>query len=565
MIESFIFELGIVVLLCILISIIMRLLKQPLIMGYIITGILVSPYFLDVAGSSETISILGQFGIAILLFMVGLGLNPKVLKDVGMTALITATGKLVMTVFVSFILCQAFGFPLADSAFISLALSFSSTIIVMKTLYDREESDTLHGKISIGLLIVQDLIAMLILTIVSTTARSPGFMPILLTVIKGAFLFISLFAISKFLLPRFMDFIARSQEFLLVFSVGWCLIVSGLFYMLGFSIEIGALIAGLFLSISEFSKEMSFRLKPIRDFFIVLFFVTLGSHMSFESIQLIPIIAFSLLIIIANPLIVTFFLQKAGYSRKVSLTTGLSLAQVSELSLILVSLGITLGFISSGTMSTITIVALVTIAVSTYMTSYSEKICRFLSRFIRETVNPVNDRDFSRKNDIILFGYNRIGYDILNAIKKKNSSYLIVDYNPDTIKELGDENAIYGDAGDIELLDDLDLAKAKMIISTVPDFETNSMIIRRTRLQNQKAIIIVVSHQINDSLELYETGASYVILPHFLGGHHAAAMIEDIGFDSRMFMKKKLEHIRELQQKRSRGFEHPKHENTERK
>ncbi|MDD3244918.1 MAG: cation:proton antiporter, partial [Candidatus ainarchaeum sp.] len=220
MIEAFI-ELGIIVFIAVIITAIMSALKQPLLIGYILTGIIVSPYFLNVA-KGDFISIFAQIGVALLLFLVGLNLNPKVLKEVGKVSLFTGIGQIVFTTGIGFLVCLLLGFSVIVSLYVSIALAFSSTIIIMKLLSDKNALDALYGKISVGFLVVQDIVAIIILIVISSL--KDGFnIGVLINIGIGIFLIIFLSIISIYLLPRFVKFVAKSQEFLLLFSISWCI------------------------------------------------------------------------------------------------------------------------------------------------------------------------------------------------------------------------------------------------------------------------------------------------------------------------------------------------------
>src|SRR3989344_4813508 len=279
-------NLSIIVLLAVVISGIMRLLKQPLLIGYILTGIAVGPYFLNIATSTPIIETFSQIGIALLLFMVGLYLNPRVIKEVGKVSFITGVGQVLFTSIIGFFIAKALGFPNITSFYIAVALTFSSTIIIMKLLSDKEAIDTLYGKISIGFLIVQDLIAILALMAISSISNGADIYSLLTkTLLKGVVVLFAVFIVSYLFLPRIINRIAKSQEFLLLFSIGWCFALAGLFEYLGFSLEIGALLAGVTLSLSPYHQEMNSKMRPLRDFFIVLFFIMLGSQMVFGEIS----------------------------------------------------------------------------------------------------------------------------------------------------------------------------------------------------------------------------------------------------------------------------------------
>jgi len=558
-------ELTIVLVIALAISFVMRLLKQPLIIGYIITGIIISVF--NIVQSNDAISVFSQIGIALLLFMVGLNLNPRLIKGLGLVSIITGVGQVVFTSLIGFFILRLMNFSIVSSLYVSLALAFSSTIIITKLLSDKGTIDSLYGKISIGFLIVQDLIAIFLLMMIPSFSSVNNIVNMLFnSLFKGLFLIIMLILFSIYLMPRLMKSIAKSQEFLFLFSIGWALVVSTIFYYARFSIEIGALLAGISLSISSYRYEISSRMKPLRDFFIIIFFIFLGSQMVFTDIiiYIIPIIVLSFFVLLGNPLIVMILMGILGYTKRTSFLAGLTVAQISEFSFILILLGINLGHLSNDILSFVTMIGLITIAGSTYFVYYGEKIYSYLSRYLNifeKKGRKIDERRYQKHKsyDIILFGYNRIGYDLLESFKKLRKKFLIVDYNPEVIKNLIKKriSCIYGDASDSELLNQLNIADAKMFVSTIPDMETNMLLINIIRKLNKNAIIIVVSHDIDDAMSLYKEGATYVIMPHFLGGHHTSMMIEDYGLNIKKFQKEKLLHIKHLKNRKNIGHEHP--------
>lgn len=563
-------ELSVIIFVAIIVVSIIKLLKQPMIIGYILTGIIVSPYFLDVVHSGDAIATFAQIGVALLLFMVGLSMNPSIIKDVGKVSLITGIGQVIFTSLIGFAISIAFGFTVLTSIYISIALTFSSTIIIMKLLSDKGDVDTLYGRISVGFLIVQDLIAVVMLMAVSSLSNDANFLgKAFESFVIGISLFAFLIFIGLSLLPKIIAYVAKSQEFLLLFSIGWALALASLFNFFDFSIEIGALLAGVVLSVSPYRYEIIAKMRPLRDFFVIMFFVLLGSQMVFENITqfIFPIIAFSLFILIGNPLIVMVLMGWLGYTKRNSFLAGLTVAQISEFSLILVALGVKIGHLTIEILSMVTVIGLITMTGSTYFIMYSNKIYPVISKYLsvfERKGRKVDESSYDQTKayDIVLFGYNRIGYSLLDSFKKIRKKFLVVDYNPDMIKVLKNKNVdcIYGDASDSELLRDLKLHKVKMAISTIPDLETNILLIRHIKNCSKDSIIIVAAHQIDDATQLYETGATYVIMPHFLGGDHASMMIERYGFNMNKFLKEKISHMEHLKKRREEGHEHPKHE-----
>jgi Kef-type K+ transport system membrane component KefB len=562
-------ELSIIIGITFLIAAIMRLLKQPLIIGYIITGIITGPHLLNVIGSTEVVSILSHIGIALLLFIVGLSLNPKIIKDVGKVSSITGVGQVIFTFIVVFIVSTLMGFSRIVSLYVAIAMTFSSTIIIMKLLSDKKDMETLYGRIAIGFLIVQDLIAILVLMVISSIPEGLNFTHFISGIIlKGFGLLTALFLIGVFILPRITRSIAKSQEFLLLFSIGWCLVLASIFDYFGLSMEVGALLAGMTLSLSPYRFEISSRMRPLRDFFIVLFFILLGSQMIFSDIisYIVPIVLFSAFILIGNPLIVMTLMGLLGYTKRNSFLAGLTVAQISEFSLIIVAMGVKVGHLPNEILSVVTVIALITIAGSTYMILYSNKIYPYLSKYLgvfEKKGKKVDEHKYHKDEsyDIVLFGYNRVGYDILESFKKIKKKFLVIDFNPETITKLAKEgfDCKYGDANDSELLNEIDFSKTKMVVSTIHDVSTDLLLINMVKESNKKTIIIIVSHEIEEAVKLYDAGASYVLMPHFLGGHHVSSMIEEHGLNPNKFLKEKIAHLEHLSRRKDMGHKHPKH------
>lgn len=563
--EGVFVELSLIILLAVFISLVMKVLRQPLIIGYIITGIIAGPYFLDLIRNSDTITTFSQIGITFLLFIVGLSLNPKVIREVGFVSVVTGVGQVVFTSVVGYFIAILLGFTPIVALYIAIALTFSSTIIITKVLSDNGDINTLYGKISIGFLIVQDLIAVVVLMLLSSFSNN-GFTGLMTeTLINGLILFAVLAFFSFLVLPRLTKFIARSQEFLLLFSVGWCFGIAALFFELNFSMEMGALLAGMALSLSPYRYEISSKMAPLRDFFIVLFFIWLGSQIIFANLTayILPIAIFSLVILIGNPFIVMLIMGRMRYTKRTSFFAGLTVAQIGEFSLILMAMGASLGHISPEVLSFVTVVSLITLGGSTYFVNYNDRIyhlfARPLSIFERKGDKKDAQKMFKKeKIDVILFGYNRIGFNLVKAFDKEKKKYLIIDYNPATIADLSARgmNCLYGDAHDPDFLKSLDLTDVKLGISTIPDKHINLFIM--SHLRKKKIPFISTSHSIRDSYDLYRSGAAYVIMPHFLGGKHVAHILEKSEFDIRKIFREGREHISELNERQLEGHTHPK-------
>jgi Kef-type K+ transport system membrane component KefB/Trk K+ transport system NAD-binding subunit len=545
----------------------MRILKQPLIIGYILSGILTGPYFLNLIQDSQIISAFSEMGIAFLLFIVGLHLSPRVIKEVGKVALITGIGQIVFTAIIGYFVGLWLGFPPLTAIYIAIALTFSSTIIILKLITDKDALDKLYGKISVGFLLVQDFVAIIILIVISSIASgtnaSAGSV-FISTLLKGIGILVVLVPFSFFVLKRLGKFLSQSQEFLFLFSLAWGFGVTLLFLYSGFSIEVGALLAGILLSLAPYSYEISSKLKPLRDFFLLSFFLILGSQMVFADLGslIVPTIVFTILVVIGNPLIVMFLMGRLHYARKTSFMAGLTVAQIGEFSLIFMAMGVRVGHVSQEILSFITLICLFTIFGCTYLIMYADQIYKvfYKSLAIFERKN-VKEKDIILKEyDYILLGYNRIGFSIIKTLAQISKKVLVVDYNPETVALLKRKgiDAMYGDVEDSEFLEDLQIFKSKMIVSTVPEKETNLTIIDVLKRNKSQALTLLTSRQISDALELYEAGADYVILPHFLGGEYTSKLIETAKNDKKVYAKEKLREIKILKERLKEGQEHPK-------
>jgi len=559
MAEQIFFQLAIILVIAFLISYIIRLLKQPLIIGYIIAGIIVSPFLILFGATSEIINIFSKIGIAFLLFIVGMHLNPKVIKGVGAKSLFIGLIQIIVTFALTFIVSlKILRLDFLASFYIGLAIAFSSTIIIIKLLSDKKQLDSLSSKMSIGILIVQDLVAILILILISTANFNGEFAGLGATAVKtfliGTGLILGLSLFGFFVLLRIVRSVAHSQELLFLFSICWAFLASALFAFFGFSLEIGALLAGIILSVSPYSTEISSKIKPLRDFFLIIFFIILGLNLDISNIKLvfIDVIIFSAIVLFFKPIILMVSMALFKYTKRTSFLVSTSLAQISEFSLIIIMFGISLGHISGEILSAMTLTLIITIIGSTYMIIYSREFYSYSSKvisFFWKKDNKENKKPTAKKYDAILFGYNRTGFDILKSLTKLKKHYLVVDFNPDTISTLNKFRipSLYGDAEDIEFLNELRLNKIDLAISTIPEYETNSLLIESIRKINEKAVIIIRAENINEALEFYEKGADYVLIPQFLGGEHIAKMIRG-KTSKKEYEKEKEKHLKKIKE-----------------
>ena len=543
-------QLSIIIVIGGVISVIMTLLRQPLIIGYILTGILVGPSVLDLIHDKSVFEAYSEIGITLLLFIIGLGLNIGVIKSLGKVSLVTASAILVSVGGMGVLASYLLGFTSTEAMIIGFALFFSSTIIILKVLSDKRELTRLHGQIALGVILVDDVVATFALLFVAAagTAGTLGLTEIAILISKGVGLGLGLYLFYR-LMPFFMKFLAGSQELLFMFTIAWGFGVATLFDLAGFSHEVGALFAGVSLASLPYATEMAARLKPLRDFFIVLFFVVLGESLGFGALQqsIIPALILSTIVILGKPLFVMSSLGALGYTKLTSFKAAINLSQISEFSIILVVYAASVGLVSEQLTAVITLVALITISTSTYLMKYDDSIYHALESklhiFERKTLKERHQK--RQSYPIILFGYHRGGHEFLQTFRDMKQRYLVVDYDPEVIEHL-DRQGIrntYGDATDEELLHEISANKAKLIVSTVSDMSINRSLLGYLRYHNPSAVFICHADSYDQAADLYKHGATYVMLPHFLGSERIGGFIKKHGFNHKAFDAYRKQHV----------------------
>lgn len=547
-------EVSVLLGLCAGISMIIRYLRQPLIIGYIITGLIVGPSLLGLVKSPESIETLGSFGVTLLLFIVGLGLNPKVIKEVGKVSLITGFCQVFFTSLMGFWIAGLLGFDKTSSVYIGASLAFSSTIIILKLLTDKKEQTKLFGKIAIGFLLVQDVVATIALVIASASSQGDiTFQTILPLIVKGFALFALVFLVSNFILKHLTHFLSRSRELLFLFTLAWGFGIASMFYKFGFSVEVGALLAGVSLATMPYAQDVGSRLRPLRDFFLIVFFIALGTRLNLNDVKAVlgQAIILSLIVMICNPLIVMTVMGILGYTKKTSFKAGIALTQVSEFSLILVLLGESNKQISQEVVSLIMVTAILTMAISSYMIIYSDKLYSLLEPrlrlFERKKTRPTKDHKTSV--DAVIFGFKKGGHEYINVFRQLNKKFLLVDHDPDVIDDAEKHGIpyIYGDATDLQLLEEINLEDVKFVVAVITDHTTNVFLLQHLHQHNPKCIVICHADSVAEAIELYSLGASFVILPHYIGNEKVSGFIKHNGFKKSEFNKYRTKHLNYLQ------------------
>jgi Kef-type K+ transport system membrane component KefB len=537
------------------IAFVMRMLKQPLIVAYILAGLVAGPLFLNlVNGGEEFFAAFAEFGIVLLLFVVGLSLNFEYIKKMGKAVVGGGLLQFLVTSVLGFGLMTWMDFEFTSALFVGVAITFSSTIIVIKLLADKKDLESVYGRYVVGVLLVQDVIAVLIMIFLNTSSIDTGvwYNSVFITAGKAVLLALVVYLMARFLLPKIMDKVAQNGELLFIFTIAWCFGVASAVYWAGFSIEIGAIIAGISLGASPYQPEISSRIKPLRDFFIVLFFIVLGSELQLAEVSqaIKPAIILSIFVLILDPLILYFAMRRVKYTRRSAILAGITAAQVSEFGFILIFTAQELGYVQGIELAILTLTALITIVVSSYFITYNEQIYQkflpILNKFGKDKVRKEDEK--VKDYEVWVFGYHRIGWKVCEALAEMNIKFAVVDYNPEAVNKLKHRGipAYFGDAADVEFLDDLPLEKSKVIISTIPEADDQKVMVRHVRKLSQKPIIVAnLYHNIHLD-DLYEAGADYIMMPHLLGGQWITEVLRNHAWTRRTFKKLKREQKGEM-------------------
>lgn len=506
-------------------------LRQPLIIGFIAVGILVGPVGFSWVEADGEVALLAELGIALLLFLVGLKLEPQLIRTTGPVALATGLGQVVFTSVVGFGLALLLGLDLVPAIYVAVALTFSSTIIIVKLLSDKRELDQLHGRIAVGFLIVQDIVVVIVM-IALTAAGAAGdgdnlAVDLALVVGKGALFLGGIVLVMRYVLRPLLAWMAHSKELLVLFALAWGIALAGLGDWLGFSKEVGAFLGGVALAATPYREAIGSRLISLRDFLLLFFFVDLGSSLDFADAgsQVVGAVVLSLFVLIGNPLIVLVIMGSMGYRKRTSFLAGLTVAQISEFSLVLAALGLSLGHITGETVGLITAVGVITIAMSTYMILYSgplfARLAPLLSVF--EQRNPRHGDDVTGREaevGVVVIGAGRYGSRLVQQLLEQGAEVLVVDTDPHALSLMQERGArtLYGDAEEPELIAELPLRGTAWVVSTVPSREVNLALVHGLEHAGYTGRVAVTAHHDRDATRLDEAGVDLVLRPF-----HAAA------------------------------------------
>lgn len=562
--QSIFFEIGFIIVLATILGGVAKFLRQPLVLAYILTGFLVKILGFSEVGSPETLNFFSHLGIAFLLFIVGLELNPSELIEMGKKSFVIGLLQVGISFILGFLLSLGLGFSGIEAFFVSIALTFSSTIIIVKLLLEKNDLNSLSGRLTVAILLLQDVVAIFVLIFLSGFSGEGLSLGIfLLTFLKAMIFFVLVYLFSQEILQKIFHFLSSSPELLFLGGVAWCLFLAGIANFAGFSLEIGAFLAGISLASTKYRIEMTTKIKPLRDFFVTIFFVVLGIDLSFSGMGeiLLAVFVFTIFVVLIKPLVIMVILGLMGYKKRVAFLTGNALSQISEFSLIISALGLQLNKISQNTASIIVIVAVMTIVFSSYLIEKEDilykKLKKILSLLPYKAKNHLQEKkEIKYQNHVILIGCHRIGFDLIAVFDKLEIPFVVVDFDPRIIKKLENMSIpfVFGDIGDAEILEEINLKEARMVISTVPNYHDNLAILDEVKRINEKVQIWLTASQMKEALKMYKCGADYVIVPHLLGGHFVANLIGKNWDTLEEMVKVKDRHLGELIKKKEMGY-----------
>lgn len=558
--DSVFLQIGVATIVAATLGVLARLLRQPIVLAYIVAGILLGAGF-GVIHDTNITGDVGTIGIVFLLFLVGLELDIVKLRRLGAVVLVSGLVPVLIVALGGYVIVRGFGWTSLTAAYIGAAAAFSSTAVVLKRLSDRGDLASLYAKISIGILLLQDILAIVALMAISASSQGAlGPSGLMLFMLKGACFFVGSWALTRYVLARLFFFIAKSAELLFLASIAYAFLFALGAEALGFSKEIGAFVAGLSLATLPYSLEIMGRVKPLKDFFLVIFFVVLGLEVSpdvvFQNIPL--ILALSTLVVFVKSFVTAASIIRLGYPKRPAYLVGASLGQMSEFSLLIVLLGQGTGQIPTEVVGITAALLVISIVLNTYWNDLNRIIYPVLVRPLSWFAKSAATKELAAhptglSEHTLLFGANRMGDGLVQRLAELGHQVLVVDHNPEVIRRLLARGvpSVYGDIDDYELLHDMGLDRAKLVISTIPNLAANLYLLEQSRKQNRHTTVILTAEQVTDALELYEAGADYVIVPHLLGGEQAAQLLQELSHGSEKLLTERDRHIQHLARRHS--------------
>ncbi len=548
--DTIFYEISALLLAAAVIGLLGSALRQPVVVSFIAVGIVAATLFQPSPQTVEQIDFFAELGVTLLLFLVGLKLDWRLVRALGPVALATGLGQVGFTSVFGFLICLGLGLDAVTSLYVAVALTFSSTIIIVKLLTDKRELETLHGRIALGFLIVQDIVVVLAMAVLSTLGIGAasesgaladifGIVAALIAVIVGLALFVR--HVADPLMTRF----AQTPELVVIFAIGWAAAAAAVGDMIGLGKELGGLAAGMSLGSTPFRDMISARMTALRDFLLLFFFLSIGATFDIAELsgELWGAVVLSVFVLVGNPLIVLLIMSWMGYTTRTGFLAGLTVAQISEFSLIFMAMGLTLGHVDSSAVGLVTLVGLVTIATSVYMITYSHQLHEWMKPLLkpfefghrREAMTHAEES--GEPVDIIVFGLGRFGGQLLKRLADAGFQVLGVDLDPVTVRAWKSQGfpVRYGDVTEPEFWSELPLSQARWIVLAVPygtsrltETDPHGGLMMALKTHKFQGRVAITARDDREGRILAEGGVDLVLYPFDDAAASAAAQISDL-------------------------------------
>ena len=532
-------DLGVIIGTAALIALLAARLRVPSIIAYIAAGLVLGP-LTALLRATDSVALIAETGIVLLLFLVGLELSLEKIRDVGRVAIVAGLGQVVFTAAGGFLLTLLLGFEVVPALVIAVALTFSSTVVVVKVLTQKGELDTLYGRIAVGIFLVQDLVVIIALTLLpGLAARGEASAGTLLSGVGASFVFMLLLLVvallaARFLLPRLFAWMAPSAEGTLIWSLAWCFIFVAAAELFHLSVEIGSFLAGVSLAQLPFTGDLRRRVRPLMNFFVMVFFVALGVQMDITSLEHVgAAAALSLFVLIGKPPLFLFIIARMGYGPRTAFLTSVTVAQISEFSFIFAALALSSGLVDQSVLSLIGIVGIVTIAASVYMILYNQQLYDLLARrgllrwLTRGAVHeaPVPE-PIGLRGHVIVVGMNALGRRIVGSLLEMGETVVAVDTDPAKLRDLPCMTMV-GDVDHLSVLEEVSYRDARLLVSALQIENSNALLAYR----GQSAGVATSIHAFDQGVvdDLRESGATHLILSKNAGIRRLTGVLRDLG------------------------------------
>jgi len=544
-------EIGIVCVAVFLLGYLAYVFKQPIIPAYIIGGLIIGPIALKLIHDPQGIASLSELTIIFVMFLIGLEMDVRKLKAIGPVVSIGAFLQVIVTAILGAVIAR-FWFNTETSIYIGLFFSFGSTMLAVKLMADEKQTETLNGRIALGILLMQDIIAIIILSVLASKEFSTTV--ILGTGLKSFGIVAIAIVTGQYLFPKLFRNVAKNPDLMTPVSIGICFVFAFLAENQGLSASIGAFVTGVSLANLPYSLDLTSRVKTLRDFFMPIFFASLGLQLTIPGVNVIlPIVVLSLACIFLKPILISVLIARFGYQPRTSFLVGETLMPVSEFGLIIVGVGLSLGHLDSSILTVAMAVMMISMLVSSYVRG--DSLYQHISKLVNilDRVGPdVKEEDELSSDgevyDAILIGCHRIGRHVLEHLCNIYS-FKIIEIEPTRLEQLKSMgyHCVYGDMADPGVWERIgDLSKIKLVICTISDINQNLRLIRLIRETAPDLPIFVTTDHIEEAVELYEAGASKVICAHLMAGRLIETGTADI-FDLSQLETEKAEDLRAIQ------------------